>query len=116
VVFGKDLAIARAPNSENPGGSLLPVSRGEEVDLLNPELEVLPVKLSEQKKMNQRILEISDAIDPRNSSTPEALIGQGPNRSRARNVRAELIPNNVVSTFGNHEGCRELRIREDQLA
>jgi hypothetical protein len=76
VVFGPRLVMARAPNPEKPGGALVLVSRGEEVDLPAPELEPIPAKLSKQKRMNQRILAISDLVGARNSSIPEALVGQ----------------------------------------
>jgi hypothetical protein len=48
VVFGRDFAIARAPSSEKPGGSLILVSRGEEANHLLPELEKIPINLSKQ--------------------------------------------------------------------
>jgi hypothetical protein len=78
VVFGTKLAVTRAPNAEKPGGAPMLVPRGESVDLTNAELEQVAIKLSKQRRMSQRILEISDALDPRNSSAPEALVGNHP--------------------------------------
>jgi hypothetical protein len=59
MVFGKDLAIER--------GSLILVSRGESVELSEKEMDRSPVKLSEQRKINRRLLEASEEINRTNS-------------------------------------------------
>jgi hypothetical protein len=70
VIFGGNLEIARAPNPEKPGSSLVLVTRGESIDL--PEPERIPVERS-KKKRNQGILEVSEDVSPKNSVAPGCL-------------------------------------------
>jgi hypothetical protein len=58
--------------------SLLGLARHRPVEPPPPELERVNAKLSMQRRMNTRILEVSDAMDPRNSSAPETLIYHDP--------------------------------------
>jgi hypothetical protein len=83
LVFGPDLAVARAPKAEKPGSSHILVSRGEEPSLRQLELERIPVKLSKRKEINQRIIEVSNAISPENSAPPAFFVAQDPNSAMA---------------------------------
>jgi hypothetical protein len=89
-MFGPDSAVARAPSPEKPGGSLIVVSRGEGVDRPVRELERRLLKLSQQKKMSQRILEVSDQVDPRNSGASEFFTGQNPDTATAIIVSIDI--------------------------
>jgi hypothetical protein len=77
-VVGKHLAIARGPNLEKLGSSLTLKTRGKEVNIPEPELARIAVKLSMQRKMNQPVLETSHDIDPMSSGAPDFFVGLNP--------------------------------------
>jgi hypothetical protein len=78
AVFGKDLAIVRRPNPEKSGSALLLITRGDNVEISEPELACIPTNLSKQKTMNHWILETSEEIDPKNATAAEFLVGLNP--------------------------------------